>query len=82
MSDLCQKYSTMILIIIAKWKLNRDGHQFHQYQQNEQSPLSLTEITEQKTIPRHMTLKIHVLAWDRNNNVAELNRLMVSQTPS
>ena len=28
--------------------LNRDGHQFHQYQQNEQSPLSLTEITEQK----------------------------------
>ena len=29
--------------------LNRDGHQLHQYQQNEQSPLILTEITEHKT---------------------------------
>jgi hypothetical protein len=25
-----------------------DGHQFHQYQQNEQSPLILTELTEHK----------------------------------
>ena len=26
--------------------LNNDGHQFYQYQQNEQSPLILTELTE------------------------------------
>jgi hypothetical protein len=32
------------------WKesLNSDGHKFHQYQQNEQSPLILTELTEHK----------------------------------
>jgi len=28
--------------------LNSDGHQFHQYQQNKQSPLILTELTEHK----------------------------------
>jgi hypothetical protein len=28
--------------------LNSDGHQFHQYQQNEQSPLILSELTEHK----------------------------------
>ena len=28
--------------------LNSDGHQFHQYQPNEQSPLILTELTEHK----------------------------------
>jgi hypothetical protein len=31
-----------------KKSLNSDGHQFHQYQQNEQSPLTLTELTEHK----------------------------------
>ena len=31
-----------------KESLNSDGHQFHQYQQNEQSPLILTELTEHK----------------------------------
>jgi hypothetical protein len=32
------------------WKesLKSDGHQFHQYQQNKQSPLNLTELTEHK----------------------------------
>ena len=37
------------------WKesLNSDGHQFHQYQQNKQSPLILTELTEHKKIPQH-----------------------------
>ena len=29
-------------------KFNNDGHQFHQYQQNEQSPLILSELTEHK----------------------------------
>ena len=31
-----------------KKSLNSDGHQFLQYQQNEQSPLILTELSEQK----------------------------------
>jgi hypothetical protein len=32
------------------WKeiLNSDGHKFHKYQQNVQSPLILTELTEHK----------------------------------
>jgi hypothetical protein len=33
--------------IMQLWKesLSSDGHQFHQYQQNEQSPLILAELT-------------------------------------
>jgi len=31
--------------------------------------------------PRHMTLFIQALAWDRHKNVAGLNRLMGSQPP-
>ena len=30
--------------------LNRDGHQFHQYQQNEQSPLILSHWTQETTM--------------------------------
>ena len=30
----------------TKESLNSDGHQFHQYQQNEQSPLTSPELTE------------------------------------
>jgi hypothetical protein len=32
------------------WKesLNSDGHKYHQFQQNEQSPLILFELTEHK----------------------------------
>jgi len=39
-----------------KRSLNSDDQQFHQYQQNKQSPLILTELscTQQKR-PRHMT---------------------------
>jgi hypothetical protein len=40
-----------------------------QYQQNEQSPLTLTRVT----------LENPCLAWDRNTNVAGLNRLIGSQ---
>ena len=38
----CILYNALILL----WKesLNSDGHQFHQYQQNKQSPLILTEM--------------------------------------
>jgi len=32
--------------------------------------------------PRHMTLEIQVLVWDRHTNVAGLNRLMGVSTPS
>ena len=47
-------------------------HQFYQYQQNEQSPLILTEPTERKKKLRHMTLEIHILAWDRHKNMVGL----------
>jgi len=59
------------------WKesLNNDGHQFHQYQQN-------NELTEYKKIPQHMTLEIQVLAWDRHKNVTGLNYLMGPQQTS
>ena len=30
---------------VLKESINSDGHQFHQYQQNKQSPLILTELT-------------------------------------
>ena len=39
----------------AKESLNCDGQQFYQNPQN--------------VIPRHMSLKIHVLAWDRYKDV-------------
>ena len=50
-----------------KESLISDGHQFHQYQQNEQSPLSLAHWTQKR--PWHMTLEIQILAWDRHKNV-------------
>jgi hypothetical protein len=31
---------------LRKESLNSNGHQFHQYQQNKQLPLILTELTE------------------------------------
>ena len=55
---------------------NSDGHQFYKYQQNEQSPLILTELTSTKKNPRQMTMEIQILAWDRHKNAAGLNRLM------
>jgi hypothetical protein len=64
--------------MLGKESLNNDGHQFHQYQQNEQSPLILTELTEHKK-PQHMTLEIEVLAWYRYRSVVGLNWLMESQ---
>jgi len=33
-----------------KESLNNDGQQFHQYQQNEQSPLTITELNTKKTM--------------------------------
>ena len=61
------------------WKesLNSNGEQFHQYQQNKQSPFTLTHWTYKR--PRHM-MEIQVLAWDRHKHVAGLNQLMGFQT--
>jgi hypothetical protein len=39
-----------------KESLNSDGHQFHQYQQNEQSPLILTDLNEHPKKPRHINV--------------------------
>ena len=50
-----------------------DDHQFHQYQQNKQLPLILTELIDKQLtliltelighkIPQHMTLEFQVLA--------------------
>jgi hypothetical protein len=36
--------------ILWKESLNRDVHQFHQYQQNEQSPLIWAELTEHNKV--------------------------------
>jgi len=57
------------LFLIVKRKLNSDGNQFHQYQQNNQLPLIFTELAERK---KTMTLEIHVLTWDRHIKVAKL----------
>ena len=53
------------------WKetLNIDGYQVHQYQQNKQYHLILTEIDKHKQTTK---LEIQVMAWDRYTNVARL----------
>jgi ATP-dependent exoDNAse (exonuclease V) alpha subunit len=60
-----------------KESLEKEGQQFHQYQQNGQSHLKSENI---KKRPWHKTLDIHVLDWDRPKKVADLNRLMGSQS--
>ena len=37
--------SLIDILVLGKEGLNSDGNQFHQYQENEQSPLILTELT-------------------------------------
>ena len=61
---------------IPLWQesLNTDGQQFHQYQQNEQSPLTLTHLTQKQG--RHITLEIRIIAMDRHTDAAGLNRLI------
>ena len=56
--------------------LNSDDQQFHQYEQSEQSSRSHLNSLNIKS-PRHMTLEIQVLAWDRYTIVILLNPLMV-----
>ena len=47
-----------------------NGQMFHQYQLNEQPPH-----WKQKR-PRHLTMEIQVLAWDRHKNVTGVNQGM------
>jgi hypothetical protein len=56
--------------ILMLWKksLNSDSQQFLQYQQNEQSPLTITHWIQKR--PQHMMLEIQFLAWERHKNVA------------
>jgi hypothetical protein len=46
--------------ILREERWNSNGHQFHQYQQNEQSPLILTERTEHK---KNMVLGTCTQMW-------------------
>ena len=74
------KWGDILLIRLWKESLNSDGYRFHQYQQNEQSPLILTELTETQKRSRYIiTFEIQVLAWDRHKHVAVLNSLKGSQ---
>ena len=66
--------------MLLKERLNSNGQQFHQYQQNEQPPLAPKSLNiKKKYHDTCMTLGIKVLAWDRQNIVAGLNLLMGSQ---
>jgi len=47
----------------------------HQYQQDLQSPITITHWTQNRR-PQHMMLEIKVLVWDRHKNVAGLKWLV------
>jgi hypothetical protein len=51
-----------------KRKFEKDGQQFHHYQQPDQPPHTSNHWI-QKT-PQHMQTDIKVLAWDRHKDVA------------
>ena len=53
-------------------------NQFHQYQQNEQSPLTTIHSLTLKR-PPDMTLEIQVMALDRHKNMAELLYWLIEQ---
>jgi hypothetical protein len=55
------------------WKesLNSDGHQFHQYKQNEQSPLVLTELNDKHVAELNPSMESqpsHRDNWISNGN--------------
>jgi hypothetical protein len=53
-----------------KVSLNSDGHQFHQYEENEQSHLQFHSLSTKR--PRHMTLEIQVLEGNLVNGIPTL----------
>ena len=61
----------MASISTKQIKFNSDGLQWHQYQQNKQSPRSRLHSLKTK-IPQHMTLEIQVLIRDRHSNATVL----------
>ena len=54
-------YTSDVGYYIFYKSLNNGGHHFHQYQQNEQSPLILTELAEQKK--DHSILRCKSRSW-------------------
>ena len=71
--------ATHFLELKKKWtvyeKKKSDCQQFHQYQQNEQSPLGSNHQSER----RRQLLSIEIRSLDRHRNTAGLNQLMESQ---
>ena len=63
------RVQVLVLCNYMKIQFNSDGHTFHQSQQNEQSPLMHTQPEHILKEPRYMTLGIHVLAWDKYENI-------------
>ena len=53
-----------------KVSFNSDGHQFHQYEENEKSHLNFTHKAENRQ--RHMTLEIQVLEGNLVNGIPTL----------
>ena len=56
-----------VWLYLLKEKLNSE---FHQYQQNKQSPLTSNNWTK---IPRQITLEVNILEWDRHTNMLGWN---------
>ena len=63
-------YTRSLDVELWKESLNNDGQQLHQYQQNEQPPLTSNNTTT------YRVLEIKVLDWDRHKNVTGINLLM------
>ena len=53
-------------VLLRKESFTGDGHQFHQYQQNKQSPPILTELMVKHKKTMTYNLLFQVLAWDRH----------------
>jgi len=58
----------------VKESLDRDGQQYHTYQQKEQPPLISNHVTQCR--PQHMSLKIQGGAWDSDMHLPGLNRII------
>jgi hypothetical protein len=59
--------------LLIKRNLNKDGQQFHLYQQNEQPPQTIEQLKKRQ----HMEFEIQVVVSDRHKYVAGFNQLHV-----
>ena len=73
-----QKAEKTINYKLWKNSLKSDGQQYHSYQQNQYSYVTLTHWTQKY----HISLEIQVLSWDKHTPMAGLNLLMGSQPSS